>query len=359
MNEETDQILESLRPRMRAARVSHVRRLFASVAVVPLLGFGAVAMAADGDGHAETVTAYQPDAAPEVTLPDIGSADGVQADRRDATPAIAETTTTTTSTTTSAPDGPEIVELGLAGAAEVVHTDAGIEVLSYTMAKGWTVFAVEEVDGHINVIVTNGETMKLVTIQPGARGDLSVAIEPFELVTTTTTVRPEPKPAPITDRIIVEVPGKGSFVVEREGHTLWAGNVTPVDGYTYDIIKAQGWKVYVGFSNGSHIWYGKAFLNDAGRIEQLFWDEPIVAVAEPVYQWVEIPGIGAARFKVWDGQIYVKELAPAAGYASWDYNQGTPALTARVDFEGNGQIWFIDTWIDDAGALAWTTSPGP
>ena len=34
---QTDQILEELRPRMEAARVSHLRKVFACVAAVPLL----------------------------------------------------------------------------------------------------------------------------------------------------------------------------------------------------------------------------------------------------------------------------------------------------------------------------------
>ena len=48
MNPHTDEILEGLRPRMKAARVAHVRRMMACLAMVPILGVGAVAMAADG-----------------------------------------------------------------------------------------------------------------------------------------------------------------------------------------------------------------------------------------------------------------------------------------------------------------------
>ena len=48
------------------------------------------------------------------------------------------------------------------------------------------------------------------------------------------------------------------------------------------MIKGEGWKVYVGFSNGEHIWYGKALINDSNDVEIHRWDEAIAP--EPVYQ---------------------------------------------------------------------------
>ncbi len=47
MNPHTDEVLEGLRPRMKAARVTHVRRMMACLAMVPILGLSAVAMVAD------------------------------------------------------------------------------------------------------------------------------------------------------------------------------------------------------------------------------------------------------------------------------------------------------------------------
>ena len=247
---ETDLVLEQLRPRMRSARIGHVRRMIGALVLVPLLAVSAAAMAS-----------------------------------------------------------------------------------------------------------ANGDLKKEITIKPGIHGELSVIVEEV-IAPTTTTVKPEPTPvAPvIVDHFVVEIPGKGSFVVEREGGTLWVGDVTVNEGHTYEVIKAEGWKVYVGFINSEHIWYGKALINENNEVEIHRWDEAISP--EPVYEWVEIHGVGAAKFKLYDSQLYVKELAPSAGFEGWDYNQGSPGSAANVDFEGEGQIWFIDAWIDEAGDMDWNSYQG-
>ena len=38
MNPHTDEVLEGLRPRMKAARIAHVRRMMACLAMVPIIG---------------------------------------------------------------------------------------------------------------------------------------------------------------------------------------------------------------------------------------------------------------------------------------------------------------------------------
>ena len=371
---ENDQILEQLRPRMRAARISHVRRLVVGLAIVPVLGFGAVAMAADGSEAPGTETASgldESDAAPDVELPDIGESSGDTAesdshkeesdevvdDESDADPEVVVTTTTA-----PAEDGIHEVDLGALGWTEVQELDDGsFTMLTTDLADGWEVFSAEFVDGKLVIIITNGELIKAITIKPGVRDELSVIIDEV-IVPTTTTAKPAPvEPHPVvTDRIVVEVPGKGSFVVEREGETLFLGNVQVNEGLTYDVIKAEGWKVYVAFTDGSWIWYGKAFINDHGQIEQLFWDEQ--KLPDPVYQWVEIPGVGAAKFKLYNSQVWVKALEPGVGFGAYDYNQGESGTTAKVDFEGEGKLWYIDVWINEAGEMAWSTtdaSPEP
>ncbi len=370
---ENEQILEQLRPRMRAARVGQVRRLVAGLAVVPLLGFGAVAMAADGSDapSTETASAYEADdGAPDVNLPDIGDSDGDTAGIKEPAPGPevndegdSERELLVTTSTTAAPVDDEVheVDLGALGWAEVEQLDDGSFVMLTTdFAEGWEVFNAEFVDGKLVIIITNGEQIKAITIKLGLRDELSVIIEEV-IVPTTTTKKPPVEQPPVTvDRVVVEVPGKGSFVVEREGETLFLGNVQVNEGYTYDIIKAEGWKVYVAFTNGEWIWYGKAFINDNGQIEQLFWDEQ--KLPDPIYQWVEIPEVGAAKFKLYDGQIWVKALETAVGFGAYDYNQGQPGATAKVDFEGEGVLWYIDVWINEAGEMAWSTtdaSPAP
>ncbi len=253
-----DAILEQLRPRMRAARISHVRRLAATLAVLPILGFGAVAMAADGSEAptAETAGGVESDEkvddkGPDVELPEIGDADGAEAagnggdgESDEGADKLAATTTTTT---LPADDGIHEVDLGTLGWAEVEETDGGgFTMLSTDFADGWEIHSAEVVDGNLVIIITNGQDIKKITIKPGVRDEISVIVDEV-IIPTTTTAKPEPKPEPkppvIVDRIVVEVPGKGNFVVEREGETLWAGNVTAYEGYTYDIIKAEGWKV--------------------------------------------------------------------------------------------------------------------
>ena len=372
---DNEEILEQLRPRMRAARIGHVRRLIAGLAIVPVLGFGAVAMAANGSEVPTTETASgiaESDAAPAVDLPEIGESAGdtapdeapdVDGDDEDTT-FDDEVAVPVTTTTLRVDDGVYEVGLGALGWAEIEELDDGsFKVLSSDLVEGWEVVSAEFVDGKLVITITNGEQIKAITIKPGVRDELSVIIDEVIIPTTTTTTRKPPpvEPPPVvTDRIVVEVPGKGSFVVEREGETLFLGNVQPNEGYTYDIIKAEGWKVYVAFTDGSWIWYGKALINDDGVIEQHFWDEQ--KLPDPVYQWVEIPGVGAARFKLYNSQIWVKALEAGEGFGAYDYNQGQPAATAKVDFEGEGALWIIDVWINEAGEMAWSTtnaSPEP
>ncbi len=368
---ENDKILDELRPRMRAARIAHVRRLIAGVVIVPVLGFGAVAMAADGSDSPGTETASGEgvnDPAPDVELPDIGAADGAEANTHRGgdsdDDAGAARVSTTTSTTLAVEAGTSEVSLGALGWVEVEERDDGsLSMMTAGLADGWEVHSTEIADGKLVVVITNGEQIMMITIKPGVRDEISVVIDEVIIPpSTTTTEKPthvEPTPA-VTDRIVVEVPGKGSFVVERDGETLYLGNVQVNPGYTYDVIKAEGWKVYVAFTDGSWIWYGKAFINDDGVIVQHFWDEQ--KLPDPVYQWVEIPGVGAAKFKLYDGKIWVKELSPASGFGAWDYNQGSSAPTAKVDFEGEGVLWYIDVWINEQGEMAWTTtnaSPTP
>jgi hypothetical protein len=355
---ETDLILEQLRPRMRSARIGHIRRMVGGVALVPLLAVSAAAMASTNGGTSEVETAHSipEDTVSDVELPDAGDADGA-----DGTDAKVEEATTSTAapTTTVLPDQiVHDVDLGELGTAEVEETLGGeIKALSYGLTEGWEVISAEFDGEHLVVVIANGALKKEIIIKPGLHGELSVIVEEV-LAPTTTTVAPEPKPvAPvIVDRFVVEVPGKGSFVVEREGDTLWVGDVTVNDGHTYEVIKAEGWKVYVGFLNGEHIWYGKALINDNNEVEIHRWDEAIAS--EPVYQWVEIAEVGAAKFKLYDGQLRVKELAPSAGFEAWDYNEGAPASTAKVDFEGEGQVWFIEAWINEAGDMDWNSYQG-
>ena len=72
MNPHTDEILEALRPRMRTARVAHVRRLVAGLLIVPILGAGAAAMARS-PSITRSGAGVQP--VPGPTLPDSSNVD--------------------------------------------------------------------------------------------------------------------------------------------------------------------------------------------------------------------------------------------------------------------------------------------
>jgi len=370
---ETDRILEHLRPRMHAARVSHVRRMIALVATVPLLGVGAMAMAAPSGGPAQIETAVSVPEAPEtlddpdVALPEIGAAGGesgapAEVPTEDDPPSTTEPQTTQAPTTTPEADGPRAVEVGALGMVELeeLGDDAGdgsgYELLSHTLVDGWEVLDSDQIDGALVIIVGRGEVMKAITIRSGIRDELLVSIDEFVVPTTTLAPEPAPAPAPIVDRFVVEVGARGSFVVEREGETLYVGNVTVADGHEYEIVKGQGWKVYVGFFADGHVWYGKALINDQGEVEQHFWDEDLGP--QPSYQWVEIPGVGAAKFEMLEGLVKVYKTETGEGFESWDHNQGAHVEVAKVDFEGNGQVWFIEAWVTESGELASTTYQG-
>lgn len=364
MNPHTDEILEGLRPRMQSARVAHVRRMVACVAMVPLLGFGAVAMAADGTDEPAIETADgapTDDGAPEVDLPDIGTAD----DERDGS--IDEDDEILAASIDDDDDEePEdetrVLSLGALGSAEVAETEGGFELLHTDLVEGWEIVDVDVTDDGIVIIIKKGDSLKVVTITDGVRDEVDVKVEDLLFPTTTTTTTSTTTTAPpepsepsevITDRFTVTVEGRGSFIVEREGETLWVGNVTPNPGYDYEVVKAEGWKVWVKFTNGEWNWFGKALINDHGEVEQYFWDEE--PPFEPIYQWVEVPEVGAVKFKLWsDGLVYVKEWELAEGYGFWDYNEGSPAEVAKIDFEGEGSLWIVEAWRNEEGGLSYS-----
>ena len=94
----------------------------------------------------------------------------------------------------------------------------------------------------------------------------------------------------------------------------------------------------------------------SNRFQIILWDEEVAP--EPTHQWVEIGGVGAAKFAILEGQIRVVQTETAEGFGAWDYNQGAWAETAKVDFEGEGQIWFIDAWLNEGGELVWNSYQG-
>ncbi len=366
MNPQNDEILEGLRPRMHAARVAHVRRMIAGLFMVPLVGFGAIAVAAEtvdepaletaGDDGASLDLA--PAFAPAPTdAPDIGEPDGDVAAVR-----AAETPPTTTNAHEPDPEEQtKVLSLGPLGEAQVVETDGGFELLDTKLEAGWEVIRVELTDDGIVVAVTNGDIVKLVTITPGVRNEIAVRITDLVIPTTTTappppptTEKPREAPPAVVDRFVVEVSGKGTFVVERDGDTLWAGNVQPAEGFEGVVKVAEGWKVVVTFTDGQRNWYAKVLINDFGEVERYFWDEQVPA--EPIYQWVEVPGVGAVQFKLWsDGLVYVKNWETAPGFGFYDYNGGAGAEVAKIDFEGEGTLWIVEAWKNANGALSWST----
>ncbi len=362
VEEEAEAVLEQLRPRMRTARVGHLRRMAAVVAVVPLIGFGAAAMAADG-GTGVTIDAAS------VSIPDdptdVGVAGSEEAIASLGNPAneTAATISSTTTTMLQTTDEKNIT-LGAFGTATVVPEGESFSLASIEPAAGWELISAEIVDGVLVVVIADGDHMKAIKIRPGVRDQIDVRIVDF-VIPPTTTKAPPATASPVVDRWVVEVPGKGSFVVERSGDVLFLGNVTDADGFVHDVAKAEGWKVHVVFTDGAWLWHGKAYIDDAGRVQQHFWDEE--KIPAPVYQWVEIPDVGAAKFKLWNNQVYVKETAPSIGFSSFVYSD--VGSTVKVDFEGEGQLWFIDVGILE-GQMVWeitnatpppttTTAPPP
>ncbi|GJM37977.1 MAG: hypothetical protein DHS20C19_13440 [Acidimicrobiales bacterium] len=362
MNPHTDEILEGLRPRMKAARVGHVRRMIACLAMVPILGLGAAAMAADGADQPATETAHDggDDAdAPDHDLPDIGDADGDVHDAPESDDTDGDDDDGTDGDDTPEPvvaeEETKVLSLGPLGAAEVAVDGDGFELLHTDLVAGWEIYSIDLTDDGIRIVIKKGDVIKIITIFEGVRDELQVDVSdlviPTTTTTTTTTTVKYDEPEPVVDRFEVVVEGKGSFIVEREGETLWVGNVSPNEGYDHDIIQGEGWKVYVGFTNGEWIWYGKALINDFGEVELHFWDE--APPFEPIYQWVEVEGVGAVKFKLWsDGLVYVKEWELAEGIGFWDYNQGSPAEIAKIDFEGDGILWIVEAWGNEEGGLS-------
>ena len=361
MNDNTDQILEQLRPRLREARVSHVRRLGVALAVVPILGFGAVALASPTSDDSTSVVASgandgSPDQNDDLPNTDIGEAGG------DAAEASAEEGSSDDGgqeangggPSNEAADGVFSLELENYGNAEVEIDDDGVKLVEMDESEGWELIAFETTDdGVLKLVVKKGDTIKVITVASGLWDEIVIEVTDFDIPTTTTTRKHEPEPTPnVVDRIVVEVSPAGSFVVEREGEILWGGNVQPNEGFDYDIIQAEGWKVHVVFWDGELLYHGKAWINDDGVLKTSTWIEEPQPECEPVYQWVETDG-GSVKFKLCDGQVTVKELAPAEGFGSYIYYEGGDG--AKVDFEGEGALYIVEAWAAE-GTIQWETS---
>lgn len=371
---ETDQILEGLRPRMHEARVAHVRRLAACAVVVPVLGFGAAAMASDGGTPiADTETAVSPIEDDEPDPPEVSDEQPadvtvVPEDEIVEADEPAETTTTTT-TVALDPDAPKDIDLGALGWVEVKAAADAYDVTGSDLAEGWEIINTEIVDGSLALLLSNGEVMKVVVITPGPRDEILVSVDEFVApTTTTTTIKPvvvdepeddhqkdDPNPTPIVDTFTVEVSGKGSFTVSRNGDNLTLGTVSVNEGYTYSIVQDGGWKVHIAFTDGETIFNGKAWLNE-GVVEQDFWDENVGP--QPIYESVYVDGVGMAKFEAYNGQIRVYRTETNEGFTATDQNSGNAAATGKVTFEGNAQTWTVDAWLNESGELTWSTTQG-
>ncbi len=369
-----DGILAGLRPRMRAARIRHVRFMGAIVAVIPLLGLGAMAIGPDSGGDTVEVASASDDESSDADADaeadddvgtDIGSADDEQDEsEKPETEAPTEDDDGEESGGESASNEPEPlvreVDLATYGAVKVRVGGDGVTLIEAFITSPWEFLSAEVNDaGDLVIAVSDGETIKLITIGEGLWDELHIRFDDFVVPTTTTTTikhQPEPEPdPPVVDRVVLEVPPAGSFVAEREGDTLWGGNVQANEGFEYDIIKAEGWKVHVAFFDNATVYHGKVYIDDDGVLRTHLWNEPREEAVEPVYQWVEIPEVGAVRFKLLDGLMYVKEIIPLEGFGSYIYNEVGESV--KVDFEGEGQVWIVEAWSVE-GEILWSTS-GP
>ena len=375
---EVDDVLEALRPRMRTARIRHVRFMGAIIALVPLMGLGAMALGQSGGDPGVSVASgglaeRQVDEPDDGVGTEIGEADG---DEQALPEPEAESDGVEEAESTEedgpAPDdaahlAPENfvheVEMATFGVAKIKVSDDGVELIEAIISEPWEFVGAEINDhGDLVISVTNGDAIKLITIGEGLWDEFHVKFDDFVPPTTTTAKpeprpEPEPEPQPVVDRIVLEVSPAGSFVVEREGEVLWAGNVQPNEGFDYDIIKAEGWKVWVAFVDETHVYHGKAYINDHGVLKTETWTEVREIPVEPVYQWVEIPGVGAVKFKLYDGLMYVQQITPFEGFGSYVYNEVGESV--KVDFEGEGQLWIVEAWSVE-GEIQWAIAgPNP
>lgn len=342
------------------------------------VGVGAVVLAAtSADGPASERDGAVTDdasAAPDLGLAEIGDQPGGEVNLGDPAadepePAVAaDAADTGVERVVAEADGPERISLGDLGSVMLGFGPDGIDVIGTELIDGWTVESQVGVDGEIVLIVKRGDDLKAITIREGGPDGVTVAVEPLVIpappttttttekpVTTTTTYVEDPA---VAERITVEAPGNGAFVAERIGpeKLAFVGMVTVAAGLEYEVIDDHSWKVVVRFSDGTTDTYAKAYIDDDGSIQQYVWTEP--TPMEPVYQWIEVPEVGAVQLKLWsDGLIYVKEWYSEC-CAFFDTNEGEPGETARVGFEGDGISVVIEAWSTADGQLEWVVDDG-
>ena len=363
-----DAVLDLLRPRMRSARASHLRRIVGGAFVIPALAVGAAALVADGatdPGSGTAVDAVVEAQALRFVDPEIGSARGDEASI--AVPvASAEAEPSEQEEDEDAGErAPIVVSLGEIGHATVqpVPGELRFELLDTSLADGWVVVRVERNGDTLLIVVRRGDVLKVVKVRPTVGDevgvevvDLVIPVPPTTTTTTTTTTTKPPAttvvPVPV-ERIVVDVGGRGSFVAERDGDRIDLVSLSPDPGYEAEVMTQGGWKVHVVMTDGGWNWHAKVFIDDAGAVKQHHWDEE--RIADPIYQWVEITGVGAARFKLYDHQIWVKEVHTAPGIEGWDEHGGQPAEHGKVSFEGDGAWWCIEAFEAD-DEIVWEIS---
>ena len=363
-----DAVLDMLRPRLRSARISHLRRFVAGAFVIPALAVGAAVLAADGPGESGSETAV--DAVVEAQAlrfvdPEIGSARGDEASIAVPVAAADEDHSEQEEDEDAAEGAPIVVSFGEIGHATLqpVPGELRFELLDTSLADDWVVVQVEQDGDTLLIVVRRGDVLKVVKVRP--TGGDEVGVEVVDLVipvppgptstTPTTTTKPPATtvaPAP-AERIVVDVGGRGSFVAERKGDRIELVSVSPDPGHEAEVMTQGGWKVHVVMTDGGWNWHAKVFIDDSGVVKQHHWDEE--RIADPIYQWVEIPGVGAARFKLYDHQIWVKEVHTAPGIEGWDEHGGQPAEHGKVSFEGDGAWWCIEAFEAD-DEIVWEIS---
>ncbi len=357
-NERLDGLLDQMRPRMVAARRSHLHRLAGIAILVPglLLGGGAAwatTRADDGGAAVEVAGPATEQNAEESVLDEVETAP--ESETNDEDPAEPEAPTDVVMT----------ASLGLAGTADYTRHDDVLVLGKVETNDGWTA----------TVLAAEAPTL-VIFLEHESGSQLVASIgrdDEGEPVVRLVTPRSEPEPEPTTEptpepeadqpeqsetpavetRKEIDVNGYGRVVVERDGNaaTLWIGILSTAEGWQSKVLVEHGEVVKAKFFNEQYIKTVKAWAGDDGRIHhEILVDERAQQPEPQMRKEIDVNGYGRVVVeRDSNGLLWIAILSTAEGWQSQVLVQHGEVV--KAEFFDEQYIKTVKAWVGDDGRI--------
>lgn len=348
-NDRLDGLLDQMRPRMVAARRSHLHRLAGIAVLVPglVLGGGAAwatTRADTGGADVEVAGPASEEIAEEPVLDEVETSP--EAETNDEEPAEPEAPADVVLT----------ASLGLAGTADYTHHDDVLLLGKVETTDGWTA-TVLAAEAPTLVIFLEHESGPQLVASIG-RDDEGEPV--VRLVTPRSESEPdpttEPTPEPEADepeqletpavetRKEIDVNGYGRVVVERDSNgLLWIAILSTAEGWQSQVLVQHGEVVKAEFFDEQYIKTVKAWVGDDGRIHHdILVEELAPPPSADTYDGVVNTDLGSFGVVVENGIATIVWVEAAAGL-EYSIVRETGEVV-KVTFTNGEQSWLVTAW---------------